>query len=341
MPAPDRASAPARERAPRNRLTSHARRRQPSSACGARPPCARQRQKVSSPTGSSSTTPTRRLSAVLLADVSGYSRMMGEDEPETVAAVGTLQVLFARLVPEHGGTLEVFVGDCFVALFASAVDALHAALAIQEELSSGTAGTTLRVRIGLHLGDVLRTDAGLFGDPINVAARLQTLTVPGGICLSGDVHRAVRGKVKVSFHDLGQHALKNITTPVHVYEIRIGAAAGARPPARRAQAGRRRWLAAAAGLLLLAGAGTLHRLAGRGLSPHGGTGDGPLVVGVMDLRPRGPTPAWMCELTRDAFNTVFSKVARLRVYSKEKIDFLREKRGLSEIEAAETLGITK
>src|SRR4029077_10953357 len=116
---------------------------------------------------------SRRLHGVLLADMTGFSRLMGEDEARAVAALGRIRGVFTSVVPSHGGTLDVLVGDCFVALFESAVDAVQAAIAIQTELAgaTGPAGDPVRIRIGVHMGDVVRSGSEILGDSVNVAAR--------------------------------------------------------------------------------------------------------------------------------------------------------------------------
>ncbi len=295
----------------------------------------------------------RRLSAVLLADMTGYSRLMGESEAEAIAGLGLVRDVFREVVPQRNGTLEVFVGDCFVALFHSAVDAVEAAVAIQTRLAALSQGRpkALRIRIGIHLGEVVRTEAGLFGDSINIAARIQAEAPPGGITVSADVYRAVKNRLKLPFRDVGRRQLKNIHDPIHLYEVRPGAwqpGGAAEPPPAPRRGRPARWAGAAAAALAAGGLGwlALHRPL-PAASPGGGTppaipkATGPVVLGVMEIHPRGDVPPWVCDFTRDGLNTVLSKFGELRVYSKQKIDFLREKRGLSEIEAAEQLGITK
>lgn len=302
------------------------------------------------PTGGGS----RRLHGVLLADMTGFSRLMGEDESRAVAALMRIRDVFAVVVPRHGGTLDVFVGDCFVALFDSAVDAVQAAIEIQRDLAAGAAGTDrVHIRIGIHLGDVVRSGTEILGDSVNVAARIQAIAQPGGITVSGDVYRAVRNRVKVPARDLGLKSLKNISGKMRVYALDIAGAAGAEPPATASRAGRP--LAAALGLLVVAAAiatGSAYR-AGWWASPPlpssavgvpaaPANADGERVtVGVTGVSALGEVPSWMQDTTRDGLNTLLSKVGGLRVFSREKIDFLRQRRGLTEIEVAETLGIQK
>lgn len=301
---------------------------------------------------------TRRLCGVLLADMTGFSRVMGENEDRAITAVARMREVFRTIVPRRHGTLEVQVGDCFVALFDSAVDAVEAAIAIQKELSvaRGPLGDPVPIRIGVHLGEVVRDGSEVFGDSINIAARLQTLAHPGGIALSEDVYRAVRSRVDIGFRDLGPRQLKNIRDKIRVYEIGPGDGHGA-PASPRA----------IPRLAVLGGAG-IAALAVLGLAAYGlvarrpprtepgdvagvaslertvgtrPTAEHPVVVGVMTMAARGDVPDWIREVTRDGLNTILSKVTGLRVYSRQKIDFVREKQGLSELEAAEKLGIAK
>jgi adenylate cyclase len=312
---------------------------------------------------------SRRLHGVLLADMTGFSRLMGEDEARAFAALTRIRDVFTRVVPRHGGTLDVLVGDCFVALFDSAVEAVNAAIAIQTELgaAAGPASDPVRIRIGVHMGDVVRSGSEIHGDSVNVAARLQTIAQPGRITLSDDVHRAVRNRINVAVRDLGLKSLKNIRDKMRVYEIDVAATPGA---AADDGAGRaiRAFVLAGIGVAAVAGLGYvgLHiarrssvldpslvaRVTPAPATPaappaaapspaEAPTPDKPLAVGITSLNAHESVPAWVKDNTRDGLNTLLSKVTRLRVFSREKIDFLRERRGLSEIEVAETLGIQK
>ena len=301
----------------------------------------------------------RRLCGVLLADMTGFSRLMGENEDRAITAIARMRDVFRTIVPRRRGTLEVQVGDCFVALFDSAVDAVEAAIAIQAELSAarGPAGDPLHIRIGVHLGEVVRDGSEVFGDSINIAARLQTVARPGGIALSDDVYRAVRSRVDVGFRDLGLRQLKNIRDKVRVYEVALEGGTEIVPAPSPTVP--RVALFAGAGLAALAVLGlAAYELVMRrppetappSLSPTASvatttgtrpTAEQPVVVGVMKMDVHGDVPDWIREVTRDGLNTILSKVTGLRVYSKQKIDFLREKQGLTELEAAEKLGIAK
>ncbi len=299
---------------------------------------------------------TRRLHGVLVADMTGFSRLMGEDEAQAVAALTRIRDVFKAVVPRHGGSLDVAVGDCLVALFDSAAEAVHAAIAIQTDLAEtpGPDGAAVRIRIGIHVGDVMRSGDEIFGDSVNIAARLQAIARPGGVAVSEEVYRGVRNRVSVPFRDLGAKAMKNIREKIHVYEFNVDDAAAtkvsSRLPSLRAAA------LTAAGITLIAGLAWLgyrpETRPARFDAPGGTTGlrqvaaaasreDDALSVGVTGVSALGDVPGWMRDSTRDGFNTLFSKVAGLRVFSREKIDFLRQRRGMSEIEVAEALGIQK
>lgn len=302
---------------------------------------------------------TGSLSAILFADVKDFSRRMGESETAGIAAVAAVREVFDQVVPRHGGTFEVSGGDTFLALFGSATDATRAAIKIQLRLAEpgGHDGDPPTIRIGLHIGDVTMTANGLVGDSINTAARIQGIAEPGGISLSEEVYRAVRSKLTVRFHDGGPQALKNVRYAGHIYRIHPGEALGAMyVPAEMSRWSRRAVVGAGGAVLLGGGLLAWWRVGGfeerrsvtppaetnrKPLPPEIATKPGPIVIGVMQIVPRGAVSETACGFTRDALNTVLSKLDALRVFSKQKIDFVREKRGLSEIEAAEALGIEK
>ncbi|MGE0744089.1 MAG: adenylate/guanylate cyclase domain-containing protein [Rhodospirillales bacterium] len=176
----------------------------------------------------------RRLVAILAADVAGYSRLMGADEAGTHARLRALRA--DAIEPQsaaHGGRIFKTTGDGFLIEFASAVDAVRCAVDLQRAME----GRDLMLRIGVNLGDVILEGEDLFGDGVNVAARLEGIAQPGQVCISEDVFRQVRGKVEAAFDDLGEQRLKNIAAPVRAYAVRdpsVPAPAGARAgwPAR-------------------------------------------------------------------------------------------------------------
>jgi adenylate cyclase len=158
----------------------------------------------------------RRLAAILAADVVGYSQAMGRDEAGTLAALSRLRrELIEPLVVEHHGRIFKLMGDGILAEFASVVDAVACAVAWQ----AGMAGDGLQFRIGVNLGDVMHQDGDIYGNGVNVAARLEGLAQPGGICVSGTVQGELRGKLELVLEDLGEQRVKNIEDPVRVWRI--------------------------------------------------------------------------------------------------------------------------
>ena len=184
----------------------------------------------------------RRLAAVLAADVAGYSRLMGRDEERTLAQLKTFRkTLVDPGIAAHRGRIVKTTGDGMLVEFASAVDAAHCAVEIQREMAQQNADVPpeLRIefRIGIHVGDIIIDDNDIFGDGVNIAARLEGIAEPGGVCVSDDAHRQIRGKIDVAFDDIGEQNLKNITEPMRAWHIRIAGEATAviRPPAMQVQ----------------------------------------------------------------------------------------------------------
>jgi len=171
----------------------------------------------------------RRLSAILAADVVGYSRLMGEDEAGTLARLKALRrELIDPRVAEHKGRIVKTTGDGLLMEFPSVVEAVAYALAVQRGMADRNAQTVeaarIVFRIGINLGDVIVEDGDIHGDGVNVAARLEATAEPGGICVSGGVHDQVRGRLEYAFDDLGDQALRNINRAVRVYRIRTATA---------------------------------------------------------------------------------------------------------------------
>ena len=172
----------------------------------------------------------RRLAAILAADVAGYSRLMGADEEGTLAALTAhLAELIEPCIAEHRGRVVKTTGDGLLAEFASVVDAVRCAVAFQEGMAERNAGAPenrrIEFRIGVNLGDVIVQDDDVFGDGVNVAARLEGLAESGGIVVSGTVHEHVRTKVDFGFVDLGPQEVKNIVEPVRAYSVGVFKAA--------------------------------------------------------------------------------------------------------------------
>ncbi len=167
--------------------------------------------------------PTRRLQAILAADVVGYSRLMSRDEEGTLARLQALErEVLDPAIATHGGEIVKRLGDGVLAVFPSAVTALRAARAIREQAAQAQSGVAdpIAHRIGLNVGDVIVSGNDIFGEGVNIAARLEGLADPGGIVLSSAVHDHVRAQDPGPFDDLGEQRLKNIDHPVRVYRVR-------------------------------------------------------------------------------------------------------------------------
>ncbi len=178
----------------------------------------------------------QRLAAVMAADVAGFSRLMSENERGTIQALELARGSFRRVVEAHGGRVVDTAGDSVLACFESANGAMAAALAVQVELAEGAAAVPeavrMRFRIGLHLGDVMHMpDGSIYGEGVNIAARLQELAEPGGTAISEAVCGVVRGKFAATFEDLGERRMKNIFAPVRVFRVWPGEHADTGAPA--------------------------------------------------------------------------------------------------------------
>jgi len=173
---------------------------------------------------------TRRLAAILAADIAGYSRLMGEDEAGTAQALREHRAAADPLVARHSGRIVKTTGDGILIEFGSVVGAVECALALQQLAAERNAGIRserrMEWRIGIHLGDVLVEGDDILGDGVNIAARLEGIAEPGGICISEDAYRQVRGKIAAGFADIGEQNLKNIAQPLRVYRIGPAAAPG-------------------------------------------------------------------------------------------------------------------
>src|SRR5215468_8461629 len=167
----------------------------------------------------------RRLAAILAADVAGYSRLMGADEEGTHER---LRALFREgidpKINEHRGRIVKSTGDGILVEFASVIDAVRCAVAMQQEMAERNTGVAadrrIEFRVGVHQGDIIVEDADIFGDGVNVAARLEGLAEPGGICVSARVQEDVAGRLDLAFEDMGEQQVKNIARPVRVYRVR-------------------------------------------------------------------------------------------------------------------------
>ncbi len=203
----------------------------------------------------------RKLCAILSADVQGYSRLMGEDEDATIRTLTSYRELMSTLIQKHRGRVVDSPGDNLLAEFLSVVDAVRCAVEVQEEFRVRNAelpeNRRMEFRIGINLGDVVEEGERIYGDGVNITARVEGLAEGGGICISGTVYDSIKNKLSLSYESLGEHTVKNIKDPVRVYRMRIGPESAA-PVVRGKKSGPRRWqkavLAVVAVLIVAAGA---------------------------------------------------------------------------------------
>ena len=177
---------------------------------------------------------TRRLAAILAADVAGYSRLIGEDEEGTLDRLRSMRAeVIDPPIAQHRGRIVKTTGDGFLVEFASVVDAVRCAIAMQQAMpernTSIEADNRIELRIGINLGDVIVEDGDIFGDGVNVAARLEGLAEPRAVCVSNTVYEHVRDRLPYAFEDMGEQHIKNIARPVRVYRVRPETATAATP----------------------------------------------------------------------------------------------------------------
>src|SRR5215471_13884388 len=177
---------------------------------------------------------TRRLAAILAADVAGYSRLMGADEEGTLERLKALRrELLDPKIAEHHGRIVKTIGDGLLVEFASVVDAVRCAVEVQQAMPERNIGfaadSRIELRIGINLGDVIVEGDDLYGDGVNIAARIEALADPGGVFVSNTVHDHVRDRLPFVFEDLGEHQVKNIARPVRVYRVRDAATKSTQP----------------------------------------------------------------------------------------------------------------
>src|SRR5213080_3289661 len=210
----------------------------------------------------------RRLAAILAMDIAGYSRLMGEDEEGTLAALKAIRRdLLDLKIKEHRGRIVKTTGDGVLVEFASVVDAVRCAVEVQRDMAERNADVPahkrIEFRVGINVGDIISDDNDIYGDGVNVAARLEALAEPGGICVSRVVRDQVRDKLDFAFEDQGEQQVKNIARPVRVFRVDLGSEVSCAPGPRRhrwwhlARAMPWRWRAAGAFALMLGALATL------------------------------------------------------------------------------------
>src|SRR5438045_3762250 len=167
----------------------------------------------------------RKLAAIFSTDVAGYSRLIGDDEEATIRTLTAYRAIISSLIQHYRGRVVDSPGDNLLAEFASVVDAVRSAVEIQQALKEKNAELPdhrqMQFRIGINLGDVIVEGERLYGDGVNIAARLESLAIPGGICIAGTVYDQVKSKLALGYEDLGAQKVKNIAEPVRVYRVKI------------------------------------------------------------------------------------------------------------------------
>src|SRR5210317_2054613 len=188
----------------------------------------------------------RKLAAILSADVEGYSRLMDDDEEATVRTLTSYRNAITDLVQQFRGRVVDAPGDNLLAEFTSVVDAVNCAVEIQRDLAERNTelayNRQMQFRIGVNLGDVIEEDGRIYGDGVNIAARVESLAEAGGICISGRAHDQVENKLGLEYEDLGKHEVKNISRPIQVYRVLSFPGAAAHRVVKAKQTLGRRWL---------------------------------------------------------------------------------------------------
>ncbi|MHC4435516.1 MAG: adenylate/guanylate cyclase domain-containing protein, partial [Planctomycetota bacterium] len=202
----------------------------------------------------------RKLTTILAADVAGYSRLMSDDEEATLRTLQGHREIIDGLIDKHHGRIFNTAGDSVLAEFGSTVEAVRCAISIQEELPVHNAELAedrqMQFRIGVNVGDVMVEDDNLYGDGVNVAARLEGVAEPGGICISGSAFDQVKDRLSIGFEDIGPQEVKNIAQPIPAFRVVPGSVSVAATPAK--PAGKKRWqLPAAAAIVVVLVAGGL------------------------------------------------------------------------------------
>jgi adenylate cyclase len=197
----------------------------------------------------------RKLTAILSADVEGYSRLMGEDEEATIRTLTTYRNAIAKLVQQYRGRVVDSPGDNILSEFTSVVDAVNCAVEIQRELAERNAdlpyNRKMEFRIGVNVGDVVQEEERIYGDGVNIAARVESMSQAGGICISGEAYDQVSNKLGLKYENLGEHQVKNISTPIRVYRVLSIPGAAAHRVVQAKKILRKKWLWAGASTIFI------------------------------------------------------------------------------------------
>ena len=290
---------------------------------------------------------TRRLATVVAADIVGYSRLMDADEEGTYSALHAIRCeLVEPGIELHKGRIVKHTGDGFLAEFPHVMSAIHFAMELQEEMGRRMAGVPdnlkIKFRIGINLGDIIIDDSGdIFGDGVNVAARLEPIAIPGGICISGAIYDSIHKKLDVEFNDLGPQHVKNISTPVRAFDIRWPGEAG-KPEERESKPQRKKPIALVAAVAAVVLLGLLWIL-----KPYWGQGDpepsvpevdpGSIAVLPLENLSPGEDQEYFASGMYDTMINSLCKVSALRVTSRTSAS--RVDTGLTVPMIGRTLGV--
>jgi len=290
----------------------------------------------------------RKLTAILSADVAGYGRLMGEDEEATVRTLTAYRELMTTLIQHHRGRVVDSPGDNLLAEFASVVDAVQCAVEIQQVLKARNAGLPdhrrMEFRIGVNLGDVIQERKRIYGDGVNIAARVEGLAEPGGICISGTVYEHIKNKLALWKEYLGEHAVKNIAEPVAVYRVRMEAEAEVPAVSKEKRLGLRGWqkaaLAAVAVLILGAAAVMVWNFYLRSASPPALTLPDKPSIAVLPFvnMSDDPTQEYFSDGLTEDLITELSKMSGLFVIARNSV-FTYKGKSVKVQQVAEELGV--
>jgi len=297
----------------------------------------------------------RKLTAILSADVKGYSRLMGENEAETIRTLNAYKEMMAALIQQHHGRVVDAPGDNLLAEFGSVVDAVECAVEVQKELKIRNAdlpdNRKMEFRIGVNLGDVVEEEGKIFGDGVNIAARMESLSEAGGICISGKTFDEVKNKLLLGYEYLGEQAVKNVAEPIRAYRVLMEAeAAGKVIGEKRAKP--RQWKSVAIGLvvvlIVVAAAVAIWKFYIRPTSPLEAASkekmafplpDKPSIAVLPFTNMSGdPTEEYFCDGFTDQIITSLSMIPRLFVIARESM-FVYKGKAVKVQKVAEEMGV--
>jgi adenylate cyclase len=297
----------------------------------------------------------RKLTAILSADVKGYSRLMGEDEKGTVHTLNAYREVMANLIQQRHGRVVDTTGDNLMAEFASVVDAVECAVEIQKELRAlNTAlpeNRRMEFRIGINLGDVIEEEGRIYGDGVNIAARIETLSEAGGVCISGSAYDFVGKKLSLGYEYLGEHTVKNIEKPVRVYRVLMEPEAAGKVLGEK-KVKPRQWQRTAIGLVVLVIVVIAAAVIWKFYSPSASKTevaskekmafslpDVPSLAVLPFVNMSGdPKQEFLCDGITESIITGLSKIPRLFVIARNST-FIYKGKGVKVRQVAEELGV--